>query len=332
VFNLGAREFRRMFHDGRVEVDPSQPSGFRSPAGDNLPLGLDHVLAAQAMFPVTSATEMAGQGNENELSQAAALGDLPLLWERLAQRLRANDTYVDLFIQAFPDINAGADITYVHAANAIGAFEAFAWRADRSPFDQFLRGDRQAMSARARKGMNLFYGKAGCAECHSGPFLTDHEFHSVCMPQIGPGKGDGAGHEDFGREQVTGNEADRFKFRTPSLRNVALTGPWGHTGAFNNLRDMVRHQLDTVSSLQTYDRNQVVLPYREDLAQIDFQVLDDPELVADIVEANELAPKQLTQREFELLMDFLYALTDNRSLDLRSDTPMVVPSGLSLVE
>jgi cytochrome c peroxidase len=333
VFNLGAREFRRMFHDGRVEVDPSQPSGFRSPAGDNLPLGLDHVLAAQAMFPVTSATEMAGQGNENELSQAAALGDLPLLWERLAQRLRANDTYVDLFIQAFPDINAGADITYVHAANAIGAFEAFAWRADRSPFDQFLRGDRQAMSARARKGMHLFYGKAGCADCHSGPFLTDHEFHSVCMPQIGPGKGDGpSGHEDFGRERVTGEEADRFKFRTPSLRNVALTGPWGHTGAFNTLRDMVRHQLDTVSSMQSYDKNQVVLPYREDLAEIDFQVLNDPDLVADIVEANELAPKQLTQREFELLMDFLYALTDNRSLDLRSDTPMVVPSGLPLVE
>ncbi len=333
VFNLGAKEFHRMFHDGRLEVDPSQPSGFRNPAGDDFPEGLDNVLAAQAMFPVTSPAEMAGQGDENEISQAAALGDLPLLWERLADRLRSNETYVDLFIEAFADINSAGDITYVHAANAIGAFEASAWRADMSPFDRFLRGDRQAMSAKARKGMNLFYGKAGCAACHSGSFQTDNDFHAVCMPQIGPGKGDGeSGHEDFGREQVTGDEADRFKFRTPTLRNVALTGPWGHIGAFNNLRDMVRHQLDTVSSMQSYNRNQVVLPYREDLAAIDFQVLDDAELVADIVEANELAARHLTQKEFELLMEFMYALTDPNSIDIRRDTPMVVPSGLPLAD
>ena len=333
VFNLGAKEFHRMFHDGRLEVDSSQPSGFRSPAGDDFPEGLDNVLAAQAMFPVTSATEMAGQGSENEISEAAVLGDLPLLWERLAIRLRANETYVDLFIAAFADINAAEDITYVHAANAIGAFEAAAWRADMSPFDRFLRGDRQAMSAKARKGMNLFYGKAGCASCHSGPFLTDHEFHAVCMPQIGPGKGDGpSGHEDFGREQVTAEPADRFKFRTPSLRNVALTGPWGHSGAFDNLRDIVRHQLDTVTSMQSYDKTQVVLPYREDLAEIDFLVLNDPELIEDIVEANELGPRRLTQKEFELLMEFMYALTDPNSMDIRRDTPMMVPSGLPLAE
>ena len=85
VFNLGAREFHRMFHDGRLEVDPSQPSGFIGiPLAMIFPEGLDNVLAAQAMFPVTSPTEMAGQGNENEISEAAALGDLPLLWERLA--------------------------------------------------------------------------------------------------------------------------------------------------------------------------------------------------------------------------------------------------------
>lgn len=333
VFNLGAREFHRMFHDGRLEVDPSQPSGFISPAGDDFPEGLDNVLAAQAMFPVTSPAEMAGQGNENEISQAAALGDLPLLWELLAQRLRANDTYVELFIQTFPDINAREDITYVHAANAIGAFEASAWRADQSPFDRFLRGDRQAMSVRARKGMHLFYGKAGCVACHNGSFQTDHEFYAVCMPQIGPGKGDGAtGHEDFGREQATGNEADRFKFRTPTLRNVALTGPWGHVGAFNDLRDMVLHQLDTVESMQSYDRYQVVLPYREDLAAIDFQVLNDPDLVSDIVEANELKPRRLSKKEVDLLMEFMYALTDPNSIDIRRDTPMAVPSGLPLAE
>ena len=61
LFNLGAREFRTLFHDGRVQLDPMQPGGIRSPAGDALPSGLDNVLAVQAMFPVTSGTEMAGQ-------------------------------------------------------------------------------------------------------------------------------------------------------------------------------------------------------------------------------------------------------------------------------
>ena len=122
-----------MFHDGRLEVDPTHPSGFRNPAGDDFPKGLDNVLAAQAMFPVTSMAEMAGQGDENEISEAAELNDLPLLWERLAIRLRNNSIYVNLFIEAFADVNAAEDITYVHAANAIGAFEASAWRADSSP-------------------------------------------------------------------------------------------------------------------------------------------------------------------------------------------------------
>ncbi len=333
VFNLGARQFHRMFDDGRVEVDPTQPSGFRSPAGDDLPAGLDNVLAAQAMFPVTSPTEMAGQGEESKIAMAAESGDVVRVWDLLAQRLRANDIYADLFFEAFPDIANREDITYVHAANAIGAFEAFAWRADGSPFDHYLRGERQAMSTRARRGMNLFYGKAGCSECHTGKFQTDHEFYAVGMPQIGPGKGDGDdGHEDYGREQATADEADRFRFRTPSLRNIALTGPWGHDGAYNTLRAMVSHQLDTVESLENYDQSQAVLPYREDLDEIDFLVMDHPDLVEAIAEANELDARSLSNRDFELLMDFLHALTDPDSLDLRDDVPGEVPSGLPLAD
>jgi cytochrome c peroxidase len=76
VFNLGAKEFDTMFLDGRVQPDPSQPSGFTSPAGDDLPVGLDNPLAVQAMFPVTSGAEMAGQAGENDIADAAAAGDL----------------------------------------------------------------------------------------------------------------------------------------------------------------------------------------------------------------------------------------------------------------
>jgi len=341
VFNLGAREFTRMFHDGRLEVDPTQPSGFRSPAGDDLPLGLDNVLAAQAMFPVTSGTEMAGQFPENLQAIAAAANNLAGpggVWDLIAQKLQAYDAYVDLFMAAYPDeIFSWADITYVHAANAIAAFEASAWRFDDSPYDRYLRHDTQALSPEAKRGMRLFNGKAGCADCHSGPFQTDQGFHAVAMPQIGPGKGDNLpgytdGHDDFGRERVTGDSADRFRFRTPTLRNVALTAPYGHAGAFNTLEAVVRHHLDPVASLHSYDQSQAVLPSRNDLDQQDFVVMDDPVRRAAIAAANERAPVSLSDKEFSDLIAFLRALTDPAAIDLRNDTPRSVASGMTLAE
>lgn len=333
VFNLGAREFRRMFHDGRVEVDASQPSGFRSPAGNDLPSGLENVLAAQAMFPVTSTTEMAGQGLENNVAIAAESGNLPEVWELLTARLRANHTYPDLFEIAFADVDIAEDITFVHVANAIAAFENKAWRADNSPYDRYLRKEPQALSPNARKGMSLFRGRAGCSSCHDGIYQTDHEFHAMAMPQIGPGKGDGSqGQEDFGREQVTDDPAHRYTFRTPTLRNVALTGPWGHDGAYNRLESMVGHMLNPAASLYAYDPAQAVLPYRADLDEIDFLLLEDPVVMTAIAQQCEQAPINLTQSEFAQLMDFLFALTDPASVDLRDDVPERVPSGLPLAD
>ena len=156
VFNLGAREFEIMFHDGRVQPHPDYPNGIESPAGYDLPEGLDNVLAVQAMFPVTSGTEMAGQPGENPIADAAAAGNLAGpggVWQQLAERLQGLPGYVEQFTAVFPDVNSAADIRYTHAANAIAAFEAVNWRADNSPFDRFLRGERGAMSSSAIAGM-----------------------------------------------------------------------------------------------------------------------------------------------------------------------------------
>lgn len=341
VFNLGAREFTRLFHDGRVAVNPLAPSGFDSPAGGDLPEGLESVLAVQAMFPVTSAAEMAGHAGENEQANAAAEGDLASpdgVWELIAEKLRLIPEYVEMFKVAYPaEIQAAEDISYVHAANAIAAFEALAWRFDNSPFDLYLRGERTALSNDARHGMFLFYGPAGCSGCHSGAFQTDQEFHAIAMPQLGPGKGDNLpgysdGHDDFGRERVTGNPADRFKFRTPTLRNIALTAPYGHSGAFASLEAVVRHHLDAVPSLDNYDRAQARLPSRPDLDALDFIVMDDAERRGAIAEANELTPVTLSESDFQALMAFLQALTDPAAHDLRKDVPMRVPSGLPLAD
>ncbi len=340
IFNLGAMEFTRMFHDGRVEVDDTQPSGFLTPAGDDFPLGLDNVLAAQAMFPVTSGTEMAGQAGENKIGKVAAKGKLVRVWKKLAKRLRKIPKYVKLFKKAFPaDIRRKRDITYVHAANAIAAFEASAWRCTNSKFDQFVNSKFyykfKVFSKQELHGAKLFYDKAGCGNCHSGKFQTDHQFHAIGVPQIGAGKGDNLpgytdGHDDFGRERVTNNEGDRFKFRTPTLRQVALTGPWGHDGAYNSLESMVRHHLNPVYALHNYDTNQAILPSIEYLDRYDFIAHSYEDRRQAIADAIEIEPVELNDKEISALMAFLYTLTDFECIDLRKDVPVSVPSGLPM--
>ena len=331
LFNLGAREFTHMFADGRVENNASFPSGVKTPAKMQLPEGVNSPLAAQALFPVTSATEMCGHPGENDISDYCANEDFPKIWFTLVERLKANQTYVALFKAAYPEIKSKDEITMVHAANAIADFEEAVFRADDSPFDRYLRGEKQAMTSSALAGMNTFYGKADCSKCHSGIFQTDQKFHAVAMPQLGPGKGDGFNNQDdYGRERVTGGSADRYKFRTPSLRNIALTGPWGHSGAINDLREAVIRTLDPVSALHSYDRSQAVLPSASSFTKADFAIMDNPDTVKQIAAANEIVPVQLSADEIDDLVSFLHALTDSRSLDLRSVAPMSVPSGIPL--
>ena len=366
LFNLGAREFQRLFHDGRVEVDRRgyYDSGFITPARWKLPAGLDNVLAAQAMFPVTSPIEMAGERGENPIADAVAVNNVARAWDVLGRRLQANPTYVELFQQAFPEkVRRPEDVSYVLAANAIAAFETHAFRADNSPFDYYLRGQVDSLSEDAKRGMELFYGEAGCSGCHAGKFQTDHEFHAIAMPQVGPGKGDGsddsywratginAALEDFGRGRVTLRSEDRYKFRTPSLRNVALTGPWGHAGAYDTLEAVVRHHLDPVASLNRYAASSEQLPPLARVVELtalgstlrktplvyarqieflkrDAWVHENVTLRGYIAHANELQPHPLNDKQVRFLITFLDSLTDPSVMNLDLAIPTEVPSGL----
>ena len=81
---------------------------------------------------------------------------------------------------------------------------------------------------------NVWWG----VQCHNGPAFSDQEFHNVAVAQVGPGEGNGPGGvDDFGRQNTTGNDADRYRFRTTPLRNGELTGPYGHDGSITSLRD-----------------------------------------------------------------------------------------------
>ncbi len=126
----------------------------------------------------------------------------------------------------------GEDVSPGGIARAIAAFERTLISTN-SPFDRFSAGDKAALSDSARRGLELFQGKARCVLCHNGPNFTDNKFHNIGVPQTGPLK------EDVGRYAVTKREADRGAFKTPSLRSVALTAPYMHTGGFKTLEEVM---------------------------------------------------------------------------------------------
>ena len=134
-------------------------------------------------------------------------------------------TAVPEYREAFKAIFGMDQVDLDSAAKAIAAFERTIV-GGRSDFDKFLRGDREAMSDDALLGLDLFRGKARCINCHNGPALSDGQFHDLGLSYYGRGL------EDLGRYKVTSKAEDVGRFRTPSLRNVAATGPYMHNGLF----------------------------------------------------------------------------------------------------
>ena len=131
---------------------------------------------------------------------------------------------------------------------------------------------------------------------------------------------------------MTGRRPDRYKFRTPALRNVALSGPWGHSGAFDSLEAVVRHHIDAEASMQVYDPSVRVLPPRSDLDAVDLLVHRDPQRRRAIAASSDVPARQLSDADIAALVAFLEALTDPASVDLSGDIPQQVASGLPLTD
>lgn len=169
--------------------------------------GREPDLEGQALGPIEADVEMA-----MDLEQAL-------------ERLEGFDVYQEKFAAAYPD--AEDPISADNLAKAIASFERTLNTPD-SPFDRYLRGDLEALSQQQKDGMVAFVDN-GCIACHRGPALTDSNFHAIQVP----------GSTDVGRFDVTGDEADRHKFRTPTLRNVAVTYPYMNNGATETLEEAV---------------------------------------------------------------------------------------------
>jgi cytochrome c peroxidase len=218
-------------------------------------------------------------------------------------------------------------------AKAITEFE-FTLVFANAPIDKFARGHKNALTTDQKQGALLFFGRAGCIQCHkvsgqSNEMFSDFAQHVLAVPQIVPAVTnvtfDGPGqNEDFGLEQFTGNANDRYKFRTSPLRNVALQPTFFHNGAFTRLEDAIRHHLDVNTSVNTYspamaglapDLLGPIAPMAPVLARIDPLVSK---------------PVVLTDTEFRQLVDFVRnGLLDPRATadELRKLVPRTVPSG-----
>jgi cytochrome c peroxidase len=168
-------------------------------------------LEEQALRPIESPDEM----------------NQPL--DDLVDELRAIPHYVRAFQEAF-----GAEISRDTIARALAAYQRTLVSRN-APLDRYLRGDREALSPQAIRGMELFTGEAGCIRCHNGPLLSDGKFYRL-----------GVAFDDEGHGAVTGKADDRYKFRTPSLRDVARTAPYMHNGSQRTLFDVVEFYLREV--------------------------------------------------------------------------------------
>ena len=323
-----------LFWDGQVAragfgPPPAGPGGggFVTPAGTLLP-AVPNILAAQAMFPVINRREMRGErgdadvfGNPNELAQ---YGDSQFveIWQAIMRRLLALDAYKAKFAAAFPGIAPG-QLGFQHAATAIAAFQMEAFTKTGSPFDRYLNRDDAALTTAQKRGALLFFGKAQCSSCHNGPFLGGTSFANAGVPQLGPGTGD-AVPLDLGRGGLKDQSFYKFAFRVTPLRNVELTAPYMHDGAFPTLEAVVRHYNDVTLALRTYDVAQLA-PELRPLYHGDDATING---VLETLDFRLRRPLDLTDAEQRDLVAFLKSLTDPAARDLSSLTPASVPSGL----
>lgn len=297
--------------------------GFVFPAPEGATLSyLPHLLTAQAFIPPTERVEAAGfqcpGGNDD-------------LRAEVLRRLNASDEYRRRFAGVFPHVKAGAPITFDDVGRALAEFEFTLVFAD-APIDRYARGDDNALTRSQKRGAALFFGRAGCVGCHAvsgqaSEMFSDFRQHVAGVPQVAPASGnvvfDGLGaNEDFGLEQVTGNPADRYAFRTSPLRNVTLQPAFMHNGAFVRLEDAIAYHLDATRGAATYDTRRLAAdlqgptgPSQPVLARL------DPRLRRPVV---------LTEVEFEALVSFVrdgLLDPDARPQRLRRLIPERLPSG-----
>lgn len=232
---------RALFFDPRLSAKGSMScASCHNPAlgwSDGLPTAVGHnmkVLGRSTPTIVNAAFNPLQMWDGRKVSlEDQALGpfgadeqNLPL--EVLEQRVQSIAGYGPMFAEAYP----GEPITRTTIAKAIASFERTVL-SEGAPFDQFAAGDRDALSPAARRGFDLFVGKGNCSACHQGFNFTDNGFHNIGVRD--------SGAPDPGRFALKKIPSLQGAFKTPTLRDIALTAPYMHNGCYATLEEVVEH-------------------------------------------------------------------------------------------
>lgn len=212
---FGALYAPETFWDGRGT------SSFTDPETGVLLIAAGAALESQAIGPIMNDAEMAHEARDwnsvtTKLGQVRPMALATDLTPDMTAALALSSTYGELFDDAF----GTSDITAQRIAYAIATYER-TLVPNQSPWDEFQAGNPGALTPNQMAGHNQFMGPANCSNCHTPPFFTDNQFHNLGLRPT---------TEDNGRQGVTGNFADRGKFKTPSLRNAGLRERYFHNG------------------------------------------------------------------------------------------------------
>ena len=307
-----------LFWDGRVEsLDPEaghngEVGRIRTPDSafgfEDLNAGAN-LSVAQARFPVTSHEEMRGFSFEADDTNDATRTHLAL---RLNDENQA-DYIANSWESEFQGVYGSNQVTFSTIVDALGEYERSQLFVN-TPWKAYVQGDTTAISPEAKRGAKLFFdtyenGGMNCVACHSGDFFTDEDFHVMAIPQVGRGKGDGV-DDDFGRMRESTDSTHKYAFRTPTLLNVEVTGPWGHDGAYTTLEAIVGHMTNPERAVQGYDYSQldamVKTTYTAVNTQQALEQLDANKKAGISPHQNMLA----TDGQIDDIVAFLKALTD----------------------
>jgi cytochrome c peroxidase len=169
-------------------------------------------LEVQCLGPFTMFNTMRGRAYTAEVA-----------YDSIVQRLNSIPEYVRLFNEVFGQ----GPITLENLTKAIVSFER-SIESDNSPYDQYVNGNKEALTRTQQEGLLLFFGKANCSSCHSGPMFSDYNYYNLGIPF------NSKIPADSGRNKT-------FAFRTPTLRNASLTAPFMHNGVYATLEDVLDH-------------------------------------------------------------------------------------------
>ncbi|QDU66476.1 cytochrome-c peroxidase [Engelhardtia mirabilis] len=272
---IGAAYSPELFWDGRA------PNQFVNPETGAISLNFAAALESQAVGPILSEVEMAHAGRtwDQVRSKLAAVRPMALATELppdMAAALAADPTYPELFAAAFGSPAIDAD----RIGRALATYQR-TLIPDQTPFDAFIAGDPNALTPSQQAGFTAFTATS-CNVCHSGPLFSDQTFRNIGLRPW---------QEDPGRFEVTGNPADRGRFKVPTLRNVGLKPRFMHNGQLASLAEVLDFYVDG-PGVQQFPFNQDPLvqavqippPALPDVVEFLANGLTDPRV------ANELFP------------------------------------------